>query len=114
MVGMRINRRSLWGILFAAPIALVAPRKSRSILDAEFNQRYLEALYWPRDEVREEYIVNGVVPVGGKPKPMIPPQRYITICNPDGSVELIPITLPPKVVAHRDGGHTFYRMDYGA
>lgn len=89
---MRINRRSLWSLLFAAPIALAIPRKSRSILDAEFNQRYLEALYWPRDEVREEYIVNGVIPVGGKPKPV----------------------LPPHVLAYRDGVHTFYRMDYGA
>lgn len=94
MVGMRMNRRVFWSLLFATPLALIAPRKSRSILDAEFNQRYLEALYWPRDEVREEYIVNGVVPVGGKPKPMIPPQRYIPICNPDGSMELIPVAQP--------------------
>lgn len=111
---MRVTRRVIWCFLFAAPLALIIPRKSQATLDAEFFQRHLEALDWPRNQAREDYIVHGVIPAGGKPRPVIYPQQYIQICNPDGSVEIIPIALPPKAVAYREGGHTFYRMDFAS
>lgn len=91
---MRMNRRSLWSLLFAAPLALAIHRKSQETLDAEFFQRHLEALDWPRNQAREDYIVHGVIPAGGKPRPVIYPREYMTICNPDGSMELIPIAQP--------------------